>query len=145
MLLALVALQISLAIPAFAFEVEPAADTLPVVMKEMGTVFGGLQRAINSSGDIGDGTLAMSQQFSALLMRAIVLPPPLDRLTPDAKEQKRLLALYKKVMAETLAASHQVEVAIIDGNLQAVKEAAVLLGNKRAEGHQLFRPRRPAP
>ena len=144
-LIALLALQVSLALPAFAVEVDPAADTLTIVMKEMGAAFPELQKAVVTNADLSETTLAMTQQFSGLLMRAIVLPPPLDRLSPDPKEQKRLHALYKKVMAETLAMSHQLEVTIIEGNAQAARDAFSKLAAKRGEGHQLFRPRPPRP
>ena len=124
---------------AFSFSQLASANDLGDIMKQIGVDFNDLKKAVKTRGDLSEATKLQSQNLSALLIEAVPMVPYLDDISKDPKEQQRLLALFHKLMAETLAASYDVEMNIVTQDLEKAKAGIDLLAKKRLEAHDIFR------
>ena len=116
------------------------ASELKDAMEELGQSYNALARAIIVDKDLGPSTMQKSQTVNNLLHASLNLTPNWDGITRDPVRQEQLLAMYRKLMSDSLSASYDLEYAIRTQDLQRATDNVMRLREIRSEGHGVFRP-----
>ena len=118
---------------------EVVEQDLQMLMKQIGEAFNGLKTAVLVNKSLGPDAIEKSQTLAALFYEVLPLVPNLDDVSPDPGQRDQLLIFYRKIMAETLAASYDAQLQIMKGDMIATTKAIEVLNTKRKQAHDIFR------
>lgn len=82
--------------------------------------------------------LPIVREGQVAFLQSMALLPPMVEKMPDGPEKDKAVAIYRKMMAEVYLTLANLELAFIEGDLEAVAEHVKTIRESRRTGHEKF-------
>ena len=109
------------------------SKTLIQWMEEFDMAYRGFRRETDPA-----KALPIVREGQAAFLQSMALLPPMVEKMPDGAEKDKALATYRKMMAEVYLTLAHLEIAFLDGDMEAVAKHVKTLRDSRRTGHERF-------
>lgn len=116
------------------------ADDTPLAkaMDEMGDHYKAMKKIIKDPAKNAETLALIDKSLAAALVSKQHMPKVVEK-APEA-EKAKLIAGYRKMMAEVIAAYCKLEIEIVEGKNEAASETLKTLKDLEEKGHEVYNP-----
>jgi hypothetical protein len=130
----LVVAAFALAMPFHASSAQAAeAKTLIQLMEEFDMAYRGFRRETDA-----EKALPIVREGQVAFLQSMAILPPMVEKMPDGPAKAKAAAAYRNMMAEVYLTLTRLELAFIEGNMEAVTDYVTEIRNARRTGHDRF-------
>jgi hypothetical protein len=113
-----------------------ADDDTPLA--EQMSAFNDAYKAMGKEADAAKGAALAREAQTAMINSLVLKPEAMDALFPDKAAAEKALALYKKMIGESLVIFCKVEIAFLEGKTEDIKKLLDEAKALKKEGHNTF-------
>jgi soluble cytochrome b562 len=125
---------------AFSFVPQVRADDTPLAkaMDEMGDHYKALKKIIKDPAKNAESLALVDKSIAAAVISKAHMPKVIEK-APEA-EKAKLIAGYRKAMAEVIAAYCKLEIELVEGKNEQAAETLKTLKDLEEKGHEVYNP-----